>query len=597
MELAAPSARRRSERLPRRVARGVGCGLLTIAAAGGAAAIAAIAGETPLDALAHAVIVGVPTGVGLGAVGRMENDRFALLLAALGGLMLIATLGDTGDELAYSVGRVSGWLVEVLLVYLILSFPTGRLETGTDRFLFRAMALIVLVLFMPRLLVAQDFAVPSPYTSCTEDCQPNAFFLLEVEPGLVESFLAPAGALAIVAISTAVVVQLTERFREATPLARRVLGMVLAIGVARMALLGAGFVLREADPGLWAVEAVSWALALSVAALAFAFLFALVRWQLFSARALERLGELVPHIPDAAALRLALADAFGDPTLQVAVAPAPAPKPSPGRSVTEVRDRGAVVARVVHDEALRATPHLLHAGLAMAGVVLDNQRLTAEAGGATRELRRSRARIAASAERERRRIERDLHDGAQQRLVALRIELELVEEIIRRDPAEGIGRLRELEAEVDETLEELRSLGHGVYPPLLADCGLPEALRTVAARSPIAVEVVSHEVVRYPPEVESAVYFCVLEALQNVLKHAPSTHRVVVRLTGGRSELSFSVRDDGGGIDSGAVRPGAGITNMRDRLRAVGGDVFVTSALGVGTTVRGRVPASGQIVD
>jgi signal transduction histidine kinase len=181
--------------------------------------------------------------------------------------------------------------------------------------------------------------------------------------------------------------------------------------------------------------------------------------------------------------------------------------------------------------------------------------------------------------------------------VALRIELELAEELVRRDPHEGIGRLRELEVQVDETLEELRSLAHGVYPPLLADRGLAEALAAVAARSPIAVEVAAHDVERYPPEVESAVYFCVLEALQNVLKHAPSAHRVVVRLNGGQSELRFSVRDDGGGAGTGAVRPGAGLTNMSDRLGAVGGDVFVTSAPGVGTTVRGRVPVSGQVAE
>jgi signal transduction histidine kinase len=597
MELAAPGAGRRSERLDRRVARAGGCALATIAAAGAATAIAAGAGQTPLDALAHALIVGMPVGVGLGAIGRLENDRFALLLAALGGLMLIATFGDAGDELAYTVGRTSGWVVELLMVYLLLSFPTGRLRSRTDRFLFGAMALIVLVLFVPRLGIAQDFAVPSPYTSCTQDCPDNAFFLLAAEPGLVDGFLAPVSALAVIALSTAVALRIAERFREATPLARRILAPVLAIGVARMALLGLGFALREAEPGWWPVQTVAWALALSVPALALAFLVALVRWQVFAATALGRLAEWIRDTTDATALRRALADAFGDPTLTVWLPPDPIPDPGPGRSVTELRDRGAVVATIVHDEALRASPQLLNAGLAMAGVVLDNQRLAAEADVATREVRRSRARIAASAERERRRIERDLHDGAQQHLVALRIELELAEELVLRDPRAGIRRLRELEAQVDETLEELRSLAHGVYPPLLADCGLHEALRTAAARSPVPVEVVAHDVGRYPPEVESAVYFCVLEALQNVLKHAPSAHRVAIRLTGGAASLRFSVRDDGTGVGTGALRPGAGMTNMNDRLSAVGGELSVTSRRGVGTTVEGRVPVSEPSAD
>jgi signal transduction histidine kinase len=592
MELAAPGAQEHRGRLDRRVVHGAGCAVVTIAAAGMAVAISVTTGQTPLDALAHAVIVGLPIAVGLGAVGRLENDRFALLLAALGGLMLVATLGDSGDELAYTIGRASGWGAEVLLVYLILSFPLGRLPARTDRFLFGATVVGVLVLFVPRLLIAQDFPVPSPYTSCTEACPGNAFFALGAEPGFVDGLLVPASALTMIALSTAVALRVAERFREATPLARRVLAPVLAIGVARMTLLGVGFAVREADPEIWPVEALSWALALSVPALAIAFLIALVRWQLFAAGALERLAAWVREIPDPAVLRRALADVFADPSLEVAVAPGAVAEPGPGRSVSEVRDRGRVVAQVVHDEALRASPQLLQAGLAMAGVVLDNQRLAAEAEDAARELRRSRARIAASAERERRRIERDLHDGAQQRLVALRIELELAEELVRRDPNQGIGRLQELEAEVDEALEELRSLAHGVYPPLLADCGLPEALKAVAARTPIPVEVDAQDVARYPAEVESAVYFCVLEALQNVLKHAPSARRVVVWLAGGRSELRFGVRDDGEGTASGQVTPGAGITNMRDRLNAVGGDVAVDSRRAVGTTVRGRVPLS-----
>ena len=231
----------------------------------------------------------------------------------------------------------------------------------------------------------------------------------------------------------------------------------------------------------------------------------------------------------------------------------------------------------------------------MSTIVLDNQRLTAEATLATREVERSRSRIVASVERERRRIERDLHDGAQQRLVALRIELELAAELVRLDPQRGADRLEELERGVDEALDELRSLAHGVCPPLLADRGVAEALQAVARRSPIGVDVVARHVGRYAPEVEGAIYFCVVEALQNVLKHADA--RVVeIRLDGRRgSGLRFSVRDDGAGARDGAMAPGAGITNMRDRLAAVGGELAIDSAAGVGTTVRGDVPIAVQI--
>jgi signal transduction histidine kinase len=207
-----------------------------------------------------------------------------------------------------------------------------------------------------------------------------------------------------------------------------------------------------------------------------------------------------------------------------------------------------------------------------------------------RDMRSSRARIAKTAEEERRRIERDLHDGAQQRLVALRIELGLAEELVHRDPERAAGRLHRLEHEVDQALDELRSLAHGVYPPLLADRGLVEALEAAAARVRIPVQLDAARVGRYAPEIESAVYFCMLEALQNVLKHAGGARRVLLTLDGGREQLRFSVRDDGPGAAGGTLRPGGGITNMHDRLAAVGGDVQVVSTPRVGTLVRGSVP-------
>ena len=224
----------------------------------------------------------------------------------------------------------------------------------------------------------------------------------------------------------------------------------------------------------------------------------------------------------------------------------------------------------------------------MAAVVLENQRLAAEAEASLRELQRSRARLATGAERERRRIERDLHDGAQQRLVALRIELELVEGLVQTDAVLGAERLRELAHDVDEALEELRALAHGVYPPLLADRGLEEALRSVAARSSIRVELVSDDVGRFSTEIEGAVYFCVLEALQNAMKHSHASS-VQVRLGELDEDLVFEVRDDGVGFDIAAVTSN-GMVNMTDRVEAIGGTLTVQSRPGAGTTLSGRVP-------
>ena len=205
-------------------------------------------------------------------------------------------------------------------------------------------------------------------------------------------------------------------------------------------------------------------------------------------------------------------------------------------------------------------------------------------------LRDARQRIIAAADEERRRIERDLHDGAQQRLVALRIHLGLAGELMRDDPARGPELVRELGAEAEEALQEVRSLAHGVYPSLLADQGLTEALRALA-RNGSLVSRVNGSVGRFAPEIESAVYFCCLEALQNVTKHAVGATAVTISIVENEG-LRFEVVDDGPGFEPDGVRPGAGLTNMRDRLAAVGGELLIASEPGVGTTVSGTIPLS-----
>jgi len=592
-------------------ARRVGCGLAVLAATTATAAIAASGATThpELVAFTRALIVGVPTAVGLYAWSRSPTQRFGMLMVAASAAWSLTTLAESGDELYYTIGRAAGWVVEVLVVYLILAFPSGRLVDRMDRVLVGAMGAVVAILFLPRLGLAEGFEVPSPFTSCTADCPQNAFLLFDREPAFVEAVMRPAGALLVVAVMVAVLLRLRDRIKEATALARHVLTPVLAVGIVQVALLGVGFSVRQADPSTGAAEVAAGSLAFVMPAIALASLVGIIRWQLFAGRALQRLAERVSATSDAATLRRALRQAFGDSTMEIAF-PAPngtsgwvdslghpmtLPEPGSGSGHTEICDRGNVLAAVIHDEALHTDTRLIDAAMSISGVILRNRQLALEASTAMRAVRRSRARTAAVAERERRRIERDLHDGAQQRLVALRIELELAEDLVRRDPEQGANRLRALEQEVDWALEELRELAHGVYPPLLADRGLVEALLAVARRSSVRVEIEAHGVERYPPEIESAVYFCLLEALQNVVKHA-GAHRVVVRLDGGaNSELALSVRDDGGALRGRAIVPGAGITNMRDRLTAVGGELEISSTVGVGTTVWGRVPTQAQI--
>jgi signal transduction histidine kinase len=200
---------------------------------------------------------------------------------------------------------------------------------------------------------------------------------------------------------------------------------------------------------------------------------------------------------------------------------------------------------------------------------------------------------ARGADEQRGRIERDLHDGAQQRLVALRIELDLVAERIDAENGGDAERIRRLATEVDAALDELRSLARGIYPAALADRGLVDALRSVGRRAPLPTTVRAAGVsTRYPREIESAAYFSCLEALQNAVKHARGATAVVIELSHD-SFLRLEVRDDGPGFDPAAALPGVGLTSMRDRLDAVGGELAVVSAPGHGTRVIGRIPLRG----
>jgi signal transduction histidine kinase len=214
---------------------------------------------------------------------------------------------------------------------------------------------------------------------------------------------------------------------------------------------------------------------------------------------------------------------------------------------------------------------------------LDELRAQADA------LRDSRARIVATADAERRRLERDLHDGAQQSLVALAVSLRLARDIVADEPETASQMLDQLAEELKATIQELRDLAHGIYPPLLADSGLAQALTAAASRSPLAVTVAAAGIGRYPADIEAAVYFCCLEALQNAAKHAAGAS-VEVRVWEESGGLLFAVRDDGPGFDVSHARRGHGYTNMADRLGAIGGSVRWHSEPGAGTTVQGSIP-------
>jgi signal transduction histidine kinase len=230
-------------------------------------------------------------------------------------------------------------------------------------------------------------------------------------------------------------------------------------------------------------------------------------------------------------------------------------------------------------------------GLALRNVHLDAalQDTLAELRTQADELRESRARIVATGDAERRRVERNLHDGAQQNLVALAIGLRLARDLMDSDQGGAARMLDEMNAEVQNVVAELRELAHGIYPPLLADGGLGPALGAAAARSPLRVEVDVATAARFDQDTEAAVYFCCLEALQNSAKHAPAA-TVQLRVWCEEGTLFFRVNDDGPGFDPGVTPRGHGLVNMADRVGAIGGTVRWISQPGQGVEVSGKVP-------
>jgi signal transduction histidine kinase len=226
---------------------------------------------------------------------------------------------------------------------------------------------------------------------------------------------------------------------------------------------------------------------------------------------------------------------------------------------------------------------------AQAGLVLRNERLTRQLRGRLDQLQAAQKRLVAAQDGERRRLERNIHDGAQQQLVALAVKARLARSLTERDPAKAAAMLEQIEAETQSALEDLRDLARGIYPPLLADKGLEAALVAQARKSPVPVDVEVDGIDRLPQDIEAAVYFSALEALQNTAKYANAS-RATVTLRRANGSLSFSVVDDGVGFDRDVTGYGTGLQGMADRLGALDGELEVTSRPGSGTIVTGRVP-------
>jgi signal transduction histidine kinase len=524
-------------------------------------------------------------GAGLYAWRRRPESRFGALMVLVGFAWFLAPLYASNAPLVFTLGIVAGAVWGPVFGHVLLSFPTGRLPTRARRRLVAASYVLIPLVPVPALLVSDaDTVIPD----CRGGC-PRNVLLIERNAELSDATLA-FGSLLTLALCLAVVIMLVRQWRAATAPERRSLVPVFVSGGVSLALVAA-YAASQIDALLWMAFA-------AFAATPFAFLAGLARADLSGSRGVRVLMAELGDRPGRGDLRDGLARALGDPALELAFwmpelrryvdadgAPAELPaEDDPQRTVTEVDHHGEPVAAIVHDRA-QDTGTVRAAGTATA-LLLENQRLDAELRARLVELQASRARLVEAADDERRRLERDLHDGAQSRLVALALSLRLA----RMKESDGSDTAALLDASIDElgvSLKELRDLARGIHPAVLSERGLEPAVRALAARAPVPVEVVGRTAGRLPAAVETAAYFVISEGLTNVSKYAHA-ERATVRVERIDGRLVIEVSDDGiGGADAG---DGSGLRGLSDRVAALSGTLEVSSPPGRGTRLRAHLP-------
>ncbi len=521
---------------------------------------------------------------GLIAWWRRPENRFGSLMTLVGFAWFAGALSQSDSPGVFIVGVMLGAIPFGVLIHMLLAFPAGQVEGRWPRF-FVGLAYVDVAILGP---LAFLFTETHGEGGC-DDCPYNPLLISDSVVG--EILFGIYGVVAVIGL-VGVAVILARRWRAASPALRRTLGALYLTGGAVMVLTALTFVADIANHTVAIVFNVISIIVL--ATVPFAFLLGLLRTSLARAGAVS---EIVAGTGD---VRQALADGVGDPSLELGYwlperklyvdrdgQHLELPAGDSGRAVTMIDHDGRCVAAIIHDPALNEQPGLVKAAGGAAALALENARLDAELRARVEELETSRARIVEVSLKERRRIERDLHDGAQQRLVALRLQLRLARDQAGKNPEAAQTMLDGAMTELDEALAELRELARGIHPAVLADRGLEPALSALAGRAPLPVEVTRAPAERLPAPVEAAAYFVVAEALTNVARYAQAT-RASVAVERRNGHAVVEVRDDGvGGADPSR---GTGLTGLQDRLAALDGRLEVESPSGGGTVVRADIP-------
>jgi signal transduction histidine kinase len=543
---------------------------------------------------AAAVLTGwVFIATGLFAWGRRPDNRVGMLMAATGFAWLLAASGFSDLPLVFTVGQLFGAVFFAVVMHLLLAFPSGRLQSVAERRIVTTAYVVTTLGVLPLWLFAD------PKQLDCGDC-PDNLLLVHANESLVRTLGTILNGIGVLLIA-AVLIVLVRRWRRATAAQRRFLVPVYSAGVAVLFLLillvalQAGGLNHDALDVIWVISMVPFAL------VPFLFLGTLVRARMIQTGAVGELMARLGETPRRGELRDALAEALGDPSLELVYwlpedqrfvdargHPVELPARGSGRSVTRVERDGKYVAAIIQDAVVADEQgSWLDTIGAAASLALENERLDAELRSKVEELRASRSRMLRIGLEERRRLERDLHDGAQQRLVSMALNMRLARTRLRDDPAGAERLLDGAGDELDAALGELRELARGIHPAVLSDRGLDTALETLVRRAPLPVELQRLPGERLPEAVELAAYFVVAEALTNVAKYAAATYAVVdVERVNGR--LVVRVADDGvGGADP---ELGTGLRGLADRLAVIEGRLEIDSEPGHGTTVTARIP-------
>ena len=539
-----------------------------------------------------AILVG-PTFVATGCYAwwRRPDSLFGALMTAVGFSFFLGGLVEVDNWYVVIAGVLLENLFFAVAVEMLLAYPHGHLPGRRERVVVGAAYLATTVFILPCLLF-------KPFGSGGKQFNP---IMVHRDKGLADFFLAADQVFGVILVAT-VAALLLQRWRRATAPERRLLAPVLWAGAGTMALLAVDLMTSVLGMPDSLVTVLDIAGVIAFVSVPFAFLFGILRQRFSRAGAVGQLIERLNAAPQPGGLRDALAEALGDRSLALAYwlpdrehyvdatgRAVTLPAPGRGRAYTEVERDGRRVAAIVHDASLADEPALVRAAGAAASMALENERLEAELRATIEQVRASRARLLEVGLAERRRIERDLHDGAQQRLVALSLTLGLALQRIEGDPGSASELVQEAHTEAIAALAELRELARGIHPAVLSDRGLDAALRSLADRAPVPVEIAELPRERLPPAIEAASYFVVAEALANMAKHAEATHATVeVRRSNGHARIV--VRDDGrGGADP---ERGSGLRGLAFRVSALDGRLAVASPSGEGTTVTAEIPCA-----